>query len=256
LASKNKRPDFFIIGAQKSGTTTAAEYLNQHPQLFRSTKKEVHLFDRIKFSDSDISEYEQFFPDLSYAAHQTLYFEATPSYLPQADVPGRILKNLPESKFIVILRDPISRAFSAFHMMKRNERIAPDFSFNEFIKQDIQRLNRFFESRRSVLDRPRIYRGLIGRGLYAKQIEHWFSHFSPDQFLFLDFNELTSTPHKFYKRIYTFLNVQLNDLTHFIHEEKGGYKVQMDTESHQLLSDYYSAPNKALFDLLGRSFDW
>ena len=98
MACRKKLPDFFIIGAQKSGTTTVAEYLNQHPQLFRSTKKEVHLFDRINFSDSDISEYEQFFPDLFCDADQALYFEATPSYLPQADVPGRILKNIPASR--------------------------------------------------------------------------------------------------------------------------------------------------------------
>lgn len=256
MACKKKLPDFFIIGAQKSGTTTVAEYLNQHPQLFRSTTKEVHLFDRINFSDSDVSEYEQFFPDLLCDANQALYFEATPSYLPQADVPGRILKNLPEAKFIVILRDPISRAFSAFHMLKRNGRLASDSTFNALIRQDIERLDRFLKSGQRLLDRPRIMRGLVGRGLYVRQLEHWFSHFHPDRFLFLDFTELRVNPTKFYQHIFSFLNVCCPEHDQFVHQHKGGYKERIDTDSHHLLSEYYRIPNSALFDLLGLKFDW
>lgn len=256
LASKKKLPDFFIIGAQKSGTTTVSAYLNQHPQLFSSTKKEVHFFDRTNFSDSDIREYENFFPNLRCGTDQLLYFEATPSYLPQAGVPGRILKNLPEAKFIVILRDPISRAFSAFHMQKRAGKIPSDSLFNALIRQDIERLETFFKSGRHLLDRPRIMRGLVGRGLYIRQIEHWFSYFNPDRFLFLDFNDLGANPEKFYQRIYAFLNVSFDQHDHFLHKVKGDYKDRMDTESHQLLSEYYSLPNRALFHLLGLKFGW
>jgi hypothetical protein len=125
---ENKLPNFIIVGAAKSGTTSMWKYLNEHPEVFMSKKKEP-LFFISKFISTlnpdqtdckylidntvhNLSEYKKLFTE---ATNEKALGEASVGYLSYADIAiPKIKKILGDIKIIMILRNPIERAFSAF----------------------------------------------------------------------------------------------------------------------------------------------
>ena len=117
-------PDFIVIGAQKSGTSSMFAYLKQHPQIVRPVFKEPYFFDR--HYHRGLQWYGCNFP--SRAAISRLNdrfgrphftFEATATYVFDPDVPPRIAADITTRKFIVLLRNPVERAISAYWHARR-----------------------------------------------------------------------------------------------------------------------------------------
>lgn len=120
-------PNFLIIGAGKSGTTSLYHYLRQHPQVYMSPVKEPKFFavegkkldfrgpnDEISMnrgSITDINAYQALFRNVT---NERAVGEASPLYLYSPEAPGRIKHYIPEAKLIAILRDPVERAYSSF----------------------------------------------------------------------------------------------------------------------------------------------
>lgn len=115
-------PNFLIIGAQKSGTTFLYHMMKKHPQVYMPTTKEVNFFNskdaagkvNPMYEDFGLEWYKKFFPDSSQAV---AIGEASPLYLTDDLALNRILRTLPKTKLIVILRDPVARAVSAYKML-------------------------------------------------------------------------------------------------------------------------------------------
>ncbi len=119
---KGKLPDFLIIGVQKGGTTSLWYHLKEHPQIQMSPNfigknsigkintKEVHFFDNPKQWGKGISWYKSLFNENS-----QLQGEATPDYVSDFNAHERMYKDVPNAKLIVILRNPIDRAYSAYN---------------------------------------------------------------------------------------------------------------------------------------------
>lgn len=119
LLSRRKL-DFMIIGAQKSGTTALDSYLRFHPKIGLPVKKELHHFTnericRLFMSIRNI-HYHRFFPD--FANLDKLLGEATPNYMVEPLFMERIRAYNPALKLIVILRDPVSKAYSHWNMQR------------------------------------------------------------------------------------------------------------------------------------------
>lgn len=111
-----RSPDFLILGAQKSGTTTLFNQLIRHPGCAGARRKEVRYFDRDDNYNKGKDWYEgSFYRPLVMSG---LFFEATPEYLYRSYVPKRIHSHYPSIKLIVVLRDPVSRAYSAWNMYR------------------------------------------------------------------------------------------------------------------------------------------
>lgn len=114
-------PNFFIVGAQKAGTTSLYHYLNQHPQVYMSPRKEPHFFEgmdsefrrpgRRSTPVNDLAEYQALFEG---ASVERAIGEASASYLYSPRAPGLIKSSVPEAKIIAILRNPADRAYSNF----------------------------------------------------------------------------------------------------------------------------------------------
>lgn len=109
---------FVIGGAQKSGTTALYKYLAKHPDIHLSARKEPHFFDQEDpafFLSPDYSVYHKFFdPE---GPHQLLG-EATPIYMYWYEAPRRIWQYNPQMKWIIVLRNPVERAFSHWNMVR------------------------------------------------------------------------------------------------------------------------------------------
>jgi Sulfotransferase family len=141
----DRLPNFLIIGAAKSATTSLYFYLRQHPEVFMPPNKEPHYFfapdlDRFQFDRMRLT------PITTLEAYQALFEgsekftvrgEASTRYLPSAYAPSAIRKAVPHVKLIAVLRNPMKRAYSHYLMMKRNRATQHD-TFQQVIDEEIQ----------------------------------------------------------------------------------------------------------------------
>jgi hypothetical protein len=109
-------PLFIIAGTQKSGSTVLAAYLAHHANISFAKRKELHFFDKSANYEKGIEEY---YTEFKISRNTITMGEATPFYLASRKACKRIAKHFPDVKMIVILRDPISRAYSEYQMKVR-----------------------------------------------------------------------------------------------------------------------------------------
>src|SRR5437762_6880111 len=120
-------PNFLILGAAKSGTTSLYHVLKQHPQVFVTEKKELHFFVKEHWYRRGMRCYARHFAPAR-AEHRAVG-EATPVYLCHPAAPHRIREHLPEARLIAIVRDPVQRAHS--HYWQERRRLNEHRSFDE-----------------------------------------------------------------------------------------------------------------------------
>lgn len=109
-------PLFIVAGTQKSGTTALAAYLSLHPNITMSKKKELHFFDKNNNYQQGMVHYLE---EFIHTENTMMYGEATPFYLASRQACARIAKHLPDAKLIILLREPVQRAYSEYQMKKR-----------------------------------------------------------------------------------------------------------------------------------------
>lgn len=177
-------PNFLGIGAQRSGTSWLYFLLKSHPEIFVPPHaKEVHFFDR--YYDRGLDWYGSFFASEGVKGSHKARGEISPAYLFDEAVPTRVREHLPHAKFIVLLRNPVNRAYSNFRNVYFKGLTNAE-SFSHFIQ-----------------DTPSVFM----RGMYAAQIRRWFDHFPRDRFLILIFEEVFRNPVEATQLIASFLGV-------------------------------------------------
>ena len=173
------RPNFFVLGAAKCGTTTLHEVLIAHPHIFMTKQKEPHFFDADTYYNCGLDRYLR--DHFRGAAGFKARGEATPAYLRSRKARDRIRGNLGKDlRFVVILRDPVTRAWS--HYLHQRRACVETESFERALE---------LEPKRSSAGRP-AWTTYFGDGLYARQLLVWFEAFPREHFLVLlteDHNE-------------------------------------------------------------------
>lgn len=255
-------PDFVIIGAQKAGTTSLFRYLEGHPDFLPSYKKEVHFFD-VNFSHG-VGWYKAHFPLASYKrkleaqrGRAVLTGEATPYYLFHPCVPERMAALVPGAKLIVLLRNPIERAYSHYQHQVRKGRETHDF-------QEALRLEPgILKAELERLDRDPLYPSYdhatysyLARGLYADQLERWFTHYDRDRILILNSEEFFQEPQRSFDNVLRFLGLPALELQGLRTYNAGRYNDSIDSKLRSELAEYFMPHNQRLFSLLGRTYDW
>lgn len=251
------KPDFLIIGTQKAGTTSLYNYLLSHPRIIsNSGAKELHFFNL--YYDRGLVWYLSHFP-YKFRKGNKLCFEATPDYLYHAFVPGRIKRDLGNPKLIVVLREPASRAYSAWKMWhsfadRPDRRAKADTrSFAEAIREEMA-------APEEKANRPYNY---VAMGKYAEQIGNYLAMFPKDDILILDYAEMNRDLHTFLSGIYRFLDVEpldrslsdgLKDRRYWVGPVRPMTAEEQETIA--FLKNYYAPHNRSLCDLVGRRFDW
>jgi len=172
------RPNFLCIGAQKAGTTFLFDILKRHPDIYLPEAKELHFFDRDEEYDKGILWYQD--AHFKGAENHKCIGEVTPSYIFFESVPERILKDLGSNiKFIILLRNPVDRAYSHYWMQfKRKQETLP---FMEALKLEPERTAQgyFGKTRFSY----------VSRGFYSEQIRRYLNYFSLNNMKFVIFEE-------------------------------------------------------------------
>ena len=201
------RPNFFIVGAAKSGTTSLANYLSQHPDIYMPTIKEPKFFSVSdntfphkgrgdSMVDNNVIKerctYEMLFKPGSGCKARG---EASVDYLYFPTVAKKIKEYNPESNIIILLRNPVERAFSAYMHMVRDVR--EDLSFEDALEAEPYRKSMNWE----------FFWYYSDLGFYSSQVKRYLEHFSRRQVHIILFESLKENPLKVIQRIYRLVGV-------------------------------------------------
>ena len=195
-------PNFMCIGAAKSGTTSLYDILKQHSDIFVPSFKEPHFFDIPSAYKNGISWYEKSY--FSNVKNENCVGDFTPTYLFEEKTAQRIFNDLGKDvKFIVILRNPVDRAYSHYLHSKRD--CHELLSFKEALVNEKTR----FEKSVSIGDYlSKLRFSYIRQGSYAHMLKEYFKYFPKENFLILNFEkEFVAERKETIDKVLLFLNV-------------------------------------------------
>ncbi len=254
-------PDFLIVGAQRAGTTSLHEWLARHPAVrFPRLGKGVHYFDTA--SQHSPSWYRAHFPRRAAIVNcrdefgPTAVGEASPYYLFHPAVPGRVHALLPDVRYIAILRDPVSRAWSHYqHEVRRGHET------RDFVTALTQESDALGAVTAHDLERPGFvsyehqHHSYLSRGRYAEQLERWFSIVGRERGLVLVNHELFAADGSGGRAVLDLLGLEPRDLGSFPRENAttGG---PMPEEARARLDEHFVDEADRVSELLGRPVRW
>lgn len=186
-------PSFLIIGATKAGTTSLHHYMGQHPDVFMLPQKETNFFAQgsaLCLLDRTVTDEEEYKKLFANAGEAKQIGETSPAYLAVPDSPELIRQKIPDVKLIVVLRDPIERAFSHYLMRKRQGKEKRE-TFEECLEGE-------------DLDPMRSYKS---RGFYGEQLERHLKQFSRDQLKVFLYEDFVSDPLRVVQECFVFIGV-------------------------------------------------
>ena len=189
---------FLIAGVQKGGTTSLDAWLRQHPAIGMARQKEVHFFDDEAAFAAGPPPDDAYHAAFDRAPGVTIHGEATPIYTYWADAPRRIWAYNPHMRFIVLLRNPVERAWSHWRMARRLREETLDFA--TAIRCETERC------RVALPLQHRMY-SYLDRGFYSEQIRRLRRFFPESQLLFLKSETLFRQPRATLARVCAFLSV-------------------------------------------------
>lgn len=172
------KPNLFLGGVQKSGTTSLHYFLSKHPDIFiPEVPEELHFFDIDDNYSKGIDWYLSHFCERK---EEKIIAQTSPLYIYDKEVPQRIKEFNPEAKFIFILRNPIDRAYSHYWNSVRYG--YENLSFEKAIEREQERISQNSDYRRRY--------SYIDRGRYAEQLLRFFDLFPRENILVLLFDDL------------------------------------------------------------------
>lgn len=187
-----------IIGAGRSGTTTLYEYLKNHHDICFSSLKEIHYFTFQDLYERGETYLNSFF---QHKKSENIIATADTYSLIDEDAPKRISAYNPQMKFIVILRDPVERAYSNFQYSRNYG----------YAKESVSFLQSYEKEKDIIKSNDVIKVNNLGHfyaGLYYEQLKYWSQHFPKEQFCILRTKDLKSKPLITINTILNFLQVE------------------------------------------------
>ena len=255
-------PNFLIIGAQRSGTTSLFRYLSQHPQVVPPLVKEVQFFSSSAFLKGQ-DWYRANFPttrDMQSRANQgaAMTFEATPYYLFHPLAASRVAAALPKAKIIALLRNPVDRAFS--HYMHSVQRGIEPLSFDAALRAEEERLAgeamRMRSDERYDSERYRAF-SYFARGVYVDQLAEWERRFPQEQVLVLESEAMYRDPSATYRRVVEWLGLAPWEPPTFdVFERSNTVRNEMAASTDGQLARDYAPHNQRLREHLSTDFGW
>ena len=243
-------PNFLIIGAARSGTTTLYSHLQGHPDVYLPAKKrpEPHFFLKNSEFVRGLSYYDERY--FSHWAGQRAIGEASTSYIFGPEVPKRVRACLPAVRLIAMLRNPIERAFSNYwHTVKGG---LETLCFAEAVALESTRKSELAGTALGEIS-PFAY---IERGFYASQLRRWFEEFDREQIKIVIFDDFIASPAATLAEVARFLDIAPERLPNRgVEAENKSVPAEMTipSELRRTLINTFRDDVTALSDLLGRN---
>lgn len=276
LPQKPVKVNFFILGAQKAGTSALHTYLCMHPNISGGNKKEMNFFNNPDNFSKGYDWYHQQFPTRTFNYFDK-YLDASPRYLSEAGVAEKIFQYNPKAKLIIILRNPIKRAFSAWNMYSNFNKLSKEQKEKLISKRNLNYNKEEFISLiysepfptfhemavneiTALKNKETKFPDIIKRGIYADEIEIYTKLFPKESIYIIEDNDLKTEKKESLDKLFDFLEV---DKSKFrigeenlknIHSRKYEETISPDTEL--ILKEFFAEHNERLYKLIGCQFSW
>ncbi|KAM3860089.1 heparan sulfate glucosamine 3-O-sulfotransferase 3A1-like [Diretmus argenteus] len=254
-----KLPQALIIGVKKGGTRALLEFLRVHPDI-RAVGAEPHFFDRNY--DNGLEWYRELMPK---TLEGQITMEKTPSYFVTREAPARIAAMSRDTKLIVVVRDPVTRAISDYTQTLSKKPDIPSFESLTFKNRTTGLIDTSWSA--------------IQIGIYAKHLDNWLQYFPMEQILFVSGERLISDLAGELGRVQDFLGLKRiitdkhfyfnqtkgfpclkkaegSSKPHCLGKTKGRTHPNIDPEVVQRLRDFYRPFNMKFYQMTGRFFGW
>ncbi len=249
-------PDFLIVGPRRTGTTSLYQALRKHPNIYGASRKEVKFFDCNY--EKGMDWYQAFFPRKSKVQWKNaLVMEASPYYFLHPLAAQRIKENFPQIKVIALLRNPIDRAYSNYHMNYDLE-VEPLPTFEEAIEAEPARLA---GEEAAIIADPshpvfnHMHLSYLTQGIYADALARWFEVFPREQILVLHSERFYAHMPETMLQVQRFLGLPEKVISVTKNANPGKYP-PMKAETRAKLAAYFAPHNQRLYQLLGEDFGW
>jgi hypothetical protein len=195
---KIERLDFVLAGAQKSGTTALHYFLNKHPNITMGDQQEIHFFDNDALFADEV-DYEELHKHYRALGPSTIAGDCTPSYIYHEPAAERIWKYNPKIKLLILLRNPVDRAFAHWNMQRFRGREPLDFF--DAVREEKTRIAGAppTEARRFAY---------VDRGFYGKQLARLLKFFPREQIKAVKFEEFRDKQRQALISIFSFLGLK------------------------------------------------
>lgn len=241
--NENLLVNFIICGAQKGGTSALDGYLREHPSICMADQKEVHFFDNDAMFQKNTVDYAQYHSFYKPQPTHKLVGEATPVYMYWHDAAKRMWQYNPELKLLIVLRNPIDRAYSHWNMQRTRKK--DSLLFWDAIHQEAKRC------KKNLPYQHRLY-SYIDRGFYSEQLRRLFRFFPKENILILKNEYLRDEPEKCLQQVCEFLEVEHYESVSHKEIHSRPYTSQMSEKEREYLRSVYE------FDIrqVERMLDW
>ncbi|KAG8557382.1 hypothetical protein GDO81_016610 [Engystomops pustulosus] len=254
-----KFPQAIIVGVKKGGTRALLEFLRIHPDV-RALGAEPHFFDRCY--DKGLEWYRNLMPR---TLEGQITMEKTPSYFVTPEAPRRIYNMSKDTKLIVVVRNPVTRAISDYTQTLSKTPSLPTFQALAFKNSSLGTIDTTWSA--------------IRIGIYAKHLENWLQYFPLSKFLFVSGERLVSDPAGEMGRVQDFLGLKrvITD-KHFYFNKTKGFPCLKKPEGSSKprclgkskgrphpdidktlllrLQDFYRPYNMKFYQMTGQNFGW
>lgn len=254
-------PDFVMLGTQRGGTTTLYRYLVRHPCVAPAFGQEVHFFD--DNFHRGVRWYRAHFPLTLHKDYvrkvrrlTLISGEASGYYLVHPHALRRISKLIPHVKLIVLLRNPVDRAWAHYHQSINKGETLP---FEEAIRTEEARLSG--ERGKMLADDTYVSRkyrrySYLTRGIYVDQLKEVMSVFPEQQVLILKSEDLLfDNPAEVLRRTVAFLELPMWEPSRYTTYGRDYYP-PMKARTRTWLVDFFNDYNRRLYEYLGVNFGW
>lgn len=254
-------PNFLIIGAPRSGTSSLYYYLTQHPSISSCKIKEPNYF--AMYYDRSLDWYRTFFPTVwsksRYEKKQKRKFvtgEASTQYYWHPHVPNRVKEVLPDVKLIMLLRNPAERSFSQYNMEVRHGH--ENLSFEDAIKNEKNRIKGEYEKMLNddtYFSAKYTMYAYLEKSIYVNYLKNWLTFFPRKNFLFIKSENFYQETSHVVNKIFEFLDLPILSVDTSKILKKRSYQA-MNSNTKKQLTKYFKPFNEQLYSLTKENFDW
>lgn len=260
-AARRGLPGVYLLGGPRCGSTSFAIYLAEHPAYLEAQSRELmflqdlpefetnhsrnRVLDRLwgHYEDGPLA-YRKFFPLQSRIdAVEGLTGDHTPFYLYCPTAMERVRAATPDAKFVILLRNPVDRAFSDYNV-NRQFGWLEERSFEQAVEEELSGRCENFRM------------NYLYQGVYEPHVARWIEAFGRDRFLILDSREMFKEPVSVIRRVYEFLGLRDHHPGSLKPHNRVEPATPLDPVTRRRLERYFEPHNERLWSLLGERFSW
>jgi Sulfotransferase domain len=259
-------PDFLIVGTKRGGTTSLLKYLQRHPGVLPLWPAVQNMKKTWYFDDSyrrSMRWYLSFFETRRHTdrcaarlGYRPVTGEAAPYYMYHPLVPQRVAASLPSVRIIMLLRNPVDRAYS--HWSERRQAGQEPLGFADAIESERTRLDGQADLLRTgslARSDTHDFYSYVDRGDYLPQVRRWQRHLPADRLLIVRSEDLYFRPVNILQKVHEFLGIPTIAPSDVLHYNKLN-REPVDDSTRTLLTTHFRPRVAALEAHLGRQFEW